>query len=136
MCSRHAGDTEPGSSYLYDRKNKKLSLQYVAREKLPRDSLSSMQPTRYKSSDDLEIPAYLTLPEDLSGKSLPTIIVPHGGPWARDFWGYNALAQFFANRGYAVLAANFCGSTSYGMKFLNAGNGEWGKKMQDDLFGA
>lgn len=127
------GDTEPGSTYLYDRKEKKLTLQYVIREKLPRASLSSMQPIRYKSSDGLEIPAYLTLPKGLNPKGLPTIIVPHGGPWARDFWGYNALAQFFSNRGYAVLAANFRGSTGYGKKFLNAGNGEWGKKMQDDL---
>ena len=127
------GDTEPGSTYLFDRKAKKLTLQYVIREKLPRASLSSMQPIRYKSSDGLEIPAYLTLPKGLNPKGLPTIIIPHGGPWARDFWGYNGLAQFFANRGYAVLAANFRGSTGYGKKFLNAGNGEWGKKMQDDL---
>ncbi len=54
------------------------------------------------------------------------MVVPHGGPWARDTWGYNALAQFFANRGYAVLMPNFRGSTGYGKKFLNAGNGEWG----------
>ena len=65
---------------IYDRKNKKMTLQYVARGKLPRESLSSMRPIRYKSSDGLEIPAYLTLPKGLSGKSLPTIIVPHGGP--------------------------------------------------------
>jgi dienelactone hydrolase len=67
------------------------------------------------------------------GRELPTVIVPHGGPWARDEWGYNALAQFFANRGYAVLMPNFRGSTGFGKKFLNAGNGEWGRKMQDDI---
>jgi acetyl esterase/lipase len=61
------------------------------------------------------------------------LLVPHGGPWVRDHWGYNGLAQFFANRGYAVLMPNFRGSTGYGKKFLNAGNGEWGTKMQDDL---
>jgi dienelactone hydrolase len=61
------------------------------------------------------------------------LLIPHGGPWARDNWGYNPLAQFFANRGYAVLMPNFRGSTGYGKKFLNAGNGEWGRKMQDDL---
>ena len=61
------------------------------------------------------------------------MVVPHGGPWARDDWGYNPLAQFFANRGYAVLMPNFRGSTGYGKKFLNAGNGEWGRKMQDDI---
>jgi dipeptidyl aminopeptidase/acylaminoacyl peptidase len=64
---------------------------------------------------------------------LPTLVVPHGGPWARDNWGYNPLAQFFANRGYAVLMPNFRGSTGYGKKYLNAGNGEWGRKMQDDV---
>ena len=61
------------------------------------------------------------------------MVVPHGGPWARDEWGYNPLAQFFANRGYAVLMPNFRGSTGFGKKFLNAGNGEWGRKMQDDI---
>lgn len=59
-------------------------------------------------------------------------MVPHGGPWARDSWSYNPLAQFLANRGYAVLMPNFRGSTGYGKRYLNAGNGEWGRKMQDD----
>jgi dienelactone hydrolase len=88
---------------------------------------------KYKSSDGLEIPAYLTLPKGVSSKGLPVLLIPHGGPWARDSWGYNPMAQFFANRGYAVLMPNFRGSTGYGKKFLNAGNGEWGRKMQDDL---
>jgi dipeptidyl aminopeptidase/acylaminoacyl peptidase len=128
-----SSDTEPGETYLWDRKAKKLDLQYRIREKLPRESLSSMQTIRYKSSDGLEIPAYLTLPKGLPAKGLPMLVVPHGGPWARDAWGYNPMAQFFANRGYAVLMPNFRGSTGYGKKFLNAGNGEWGRKMQDDI---
>ncbi len=111
----------------------KLTLQYKIREKLPREALSPMKAITYKSSDGLEIPAYLTLPKGLPAKNLPTIAIPHGGPWARDDWGYNGIAQFFANRGYAVLMPNFRGSTGYGKKFLNAGNGEWGKKMQDDI---
>lgn len=127
------GDTEPGETYLFDRKNRKLTLQYRIWEKLPRESLASMKPVRYKSSDGLEIPAYLTLPKGVPGKGLPAIVIPHGGPWARDQWGYNPIAQFFANRGYAVLMPNFRGSTGYGKKFLNAGNGEWGRKMQDDV---
>lgn len=126
-------DTEPGETYLWDRKAKKLDLQYRVREKLPREALASMRPIRYQSSDGLEIPAYLTLPKGLPAKGLPTLVIPHGGPWARDVWGYNPLAQFFANRGYAVLMPNFRGSTGFGKKFLNAGNGEWGKKMQDDI---
>lgn len=126
-------DTEPGETYFFDRKTKKLTLQYKVRENLPRTSLSTMQPIRYKSSDGLEIPAYLTLPKGLAAKKLAMIVVPHGGPWARDNWGYNGMAQFLANRGYAVLQPNFRGSTGFGKKFLNAGNGEWGKKMQDDI---
>jgi dipeptidyl aminopeptidase/acylaminoacyl peptidase len=127
------GDTEPGSVYLFDRTARKIDLQYRARERLTRTDLASMEPIRYKSSDGLEIPAYLTLPKGLPGKNLPLLVVPHGGPWARDNWGFNGLAQFWANRGYAVLMPNFRGSTGYGKKFLNAGNGEWGKKMQDDI---
>jgi dipeptidyl aminopeptidase/acylaminoacyl peptidase len=126
-------DTEPGETYLFERKTHKLTLQYKVRERLPRESLAHMKSIRYPSSDGLEIPAYLTLPKGISEKSPPTIIFPHGGPWARDFWGYNGYAQFFANRGYAVLSMNFRGSTGYGKKFLDAGNKEWGRKMQDDI---
>jgi len=127
------GDTEPGETYLFDRKTRDLVFQYKIREKLPRESLAPMQAVRYQSSDGLEIPAYLTLPKGVEAKSLPALIVVHGGPWARDEWGYNALAQFFANRGYAVFMPNFRGSTGYGKRFLNAGNAEWGVKMQDDI---
>jgi dipeptidyl aminopeptidase/acylaminoacyl peptidase len=126
-------DTEPGETYLFDRKGHKLALQYKIREKLPRADLAEMKPVHYKSSDGLEIPAYLTLPKGVPAKNLPTIIFPHGGPWGRDNWGYNGYAQFFANRGYAVLSMNFRGSTGYGKKFLDAGNQQWGRKMQDDV---
>lgn len=126
-------DTEPGETYLFDRKTHKLTLQFKVRERLPRESLAAMKAVHYKSSDGLEIPAYLTLPKGVAAKNLPAIIIPHGGPWARDSWGYNPLAQFFANRGYAVLMPNFRGSTGYGKKFLDAGNLEWGRKMQDDV---
>ncbi len=128
-----SSDVEPGSTYLFDRQSKKLTLQYRIREKLPRASLVPMKPVKYPSSDGLEIPAYLSLPMGLPPKNLPLIVFPHGGPWARDGWGYNPVAQFFANRGYAVLQPNFRGSTGYGKKFLDAGNKEWGQKMQDDL---
>ncbi|HKO99842.1 MAG TPA: alpha/beta fold hydrolase [Pyrinomonadaceae bacterium] len=126
-------DTEPGERYLFDRQSKKLTLQYIAREKLPRNALAPMKAVRYKSSDGLEIPAYLTLPKGVAAKNLPVVIVPHGGPWGRDSWGYNSFAQFLANRGYGVLMPNFRASTGYGKKFLDAGNKEWGQKMQDDV---
>ena len=92
-----------------------------------------MKAVRYKSSDGLEIPAYITLPKGVPAKNLAVVIFPHGGPWARDSWGYNPFAQFWANRGYAVLQPNFRGSTGYGKKFIDAGNKQWGDKMQDDI---
>lgn len=126
-------DVDPGTTYLFDRKTKKLTYQYKPRPKLPVDALATMKPIRYKSSDGLEIPAYLTLPKGVEPKNLPLVVMPHGGPWARDTWGYNSYVQFLANRGYAVLTPNFRSSTGYGKKFLNAGNNEWGQKMQDDI---
>jgi dipeptidyl aminopeptidase/acylaminoacyl peptidase len=126
-------DVDPGTVWVFDRKTKNLSTLYQVREKLDRTALSPMTPIRYKSSDGLEIPAYLTIPKGSSGKNLPLVVFPHGGPWARDSWGYNPFAQFFANRGYAVLMPNFRASTGFGKKFLDAGNNEWGQKMQDDL---
>jgi dipeptidyl aminopeptidase/acylaminoacyl peptidase len=126
-------DTDPGERYLFDRQTKKLTLQYRSREKLNRDYLAPMKPVRYKSSDGLEIPAYLTLPKGVEPKNLPVVIHPHGGPWFRDSWGYSTFAQFYANRGYAVLQPNFRGSTGYGKKFIDAGNKQWGDKMQDDI---
>lgn len=126
-------DTEPGERWLFDRSKKKLTFQYRVRENLSRDALSEMTPIRYKSSDGLEIPGYLTLPKGVPAKNLPAVVFPHGGPWGRDTWEYDGLSQFLANRGYAVLQPNFRASTGYGKKFLNAGNRQWGEKMQDDL---
>ncbi|MCS6874149.1 MAG: S9 family peptidase [Pyrinomonadaceae bacterium] len=126
-------DTEPGITALFDRKTKKVTPLYRIRERLPREALAPMKVIRYKSSDGLEIPAYLTLPKGVEPRKLPLVVVPHGGPWARDVWGYNSIAQFLANRGYAVLQPNFRGSTGYGKKFLNAGNKQWGDLMQDDI---
>jgi dipeptidyl aminopeptidase/acylaminoacyl peptidase len=128
-----SGDTEPGETHLFDRQTKQLTPQYRIREKLPREHLAPMKAIRYRSSDGLEIPAFLTLPKGVPPKGLPLIVVPHGGPWARDGWGYSSMPQFLANRGYAVLQPNFRGSTGYGKRFLNAGNNQWGDKMQDDV---
>src|SRR4029077_6961706 len=117
----------------FDRQRLASTPQSKNLRKPPRADLAQMKSATYKSSDGLEIPAYLTLPQGVPAKNLPTLIIPHGGPWGRDQWGYNPLAQFFANRGYAVLMPNFRGSTGYGRKVLDAGNHEWGRKMQDDL---
>jgi dipeptidyl aminopeptidase/acylaminoacyl peptidase len=130
----HAADaTHPGTAYLFDRQTKQLTQQYQVQPKLPVADLAPMTVVRYKSSDGLEIPAYLTLPKGVAAKNLPVIIFPHGGPWSRTVYGFSAYHQFLANRGYAVLSPNFRASTGYGKKFLNAGNNEWGQKMQDDL---
>jgi len=126
-------DVDPGTIWIFDRKTKNLSTLYTVREKLPRAALAEMKAVCYPSSDGLEIPGYLTLPKGVEAKNLPLVVVPHGGPWGRDGWGYHSLAQFLANRGYAVLQPNFRASTGYGKKFLDAGNGEWGDKMQDDI---
>ncbi len=128
-----SSDVDPGTVWLYDRKSKNLKTLYQIREKLDRKALSPMTAVKYKSSDGLEIPAYLTIPKGSSGKNLPVVMYIHGGPWGRDSWGYHSYAQFLANRGYAVLQPNFRASTGYGKKFLNAGNNEWGQKMQDDI---
>jgi dipeptidyl aminopeptidase/acylaminoacyl peptidase len=132
IVSAHS-DTEPGIVYVWNRGAKTLVQQYRVREDIPRDALAQRKPYHYKSSDGLDIPAYLTLPKGLPPKGLPLVVFPHGGPWARDSFGYDTNAQFLANRGYAVLQPNFRASTGFGKKFLNAGNGEWGRKMQDDI---
>lgn len=126
-------DIDPGKTYLYDRQTQKLTYQYTPRPAIPVEHMAKMQYITYKSSDGLEIPAYLTLPVGKDAKNLPLVVMPHGGPWARSGWGFNSYAQFLANRGYAVLDPNFRGSTGYGKKFTNAGNKEWGRKMQDDI---
>jgi dienelactone hydrolase len=128
-----SSDVDPGSVYRYDRASQTLSRLYRSRPDLPSEHLADMEAIRYEARDGLEIPAYLTLPKGVEAENLPLVVYVHGGPWARDTWGYDAYAQFFANRGYAVLQANFRGSTGYGKDFLNAGNKEWGEAMQNDL---
>ncbi|HEV7387721.1 MAG TPA: alpha/beta fold hydrolase [Gemmatimonadaceae bacterium] len=126
-------DREPGERWLFDRDSKKLTFLYRVFDKLPRESLAQQKPISYPSTDGLTIPAYLTLPVGVEAKNLPLVVYVHGGPWGRDNWGYSSIPQFLANRGYAVLQPNFRASTGYGKKFLNAGNNEWGQKMQDDI---
>ncbi len=126
-------DVKPSSVYIYDLESRNLTYQYTPRPGLPEEYMSDMIPIRYPSSDGLEIPAYLTLPKNMGDKNLPLVVVPHGGPWARDTWGFSTYSQFLANRGYAVLQPNFRGSTGFGKAFLDAGNNQWGDLMQDDI---
>lgn len=100
------------------------------------DEMNAMHPVCYTTRDGLQIEAYLTLPNGLTpdtAKQLPVVVNPHGGPWARDCWGYSSEVQFLSNRGYAVFQMNFRGSTGYGRHFLEASYKQWGLKMQDDI---
>ena len=131
---RTFSDKTTGSYYLYDRGTKELTLLANVTPWIQPEAMANMKPIQYKASDGLTIHGYLTLPagkEDT--KNLPVVINPHGGPWARDYWGYNPEVQFLANRGYAVLQMNFRGSVGYGKAFWTKGFKEWGKKMQDDI---
>ena len=135
--------TGPVKAYIYDRSANSLTEFYTARPDLVGAPLQKMHPVEIKSRDGLTLPSYLTLPAgtDPNGDGVPDAAVPmvllvHGGPWARDGYGYNSYHQWLANRGYAVLSVNFRGSTGFGKDFVNAGNLEWGKKMHDDLIDA
>lgn len=127
-------DVDPGATYLYDRRSGEAELLYRPRPDLPTEHLAEMQPVSYTARDGEEVPAYLTVPVGVEPRELPAIILPHGGPWARDRWGYDAMAQWLANRGYVVLQPNFRASAGYGKRWLNLGNREWGTgAMQHDL---
>lgn len=130
------GDKYAAEAWYFDAQTHELIHQYTPRPELKEveEYLAPMAPISYRSSDGLEIPGYLTIPVGMKAKNLPVVILVHGGPKGpRDSWGYNALVQFLANRGYAVLQPNFRASGGYGKKFLNAGDLQWGKLMQDDI---
>lgn len=126
-------DRLPGKYFLYDFATKETQEIANAYPWLNENDLANMKPISYKSRDGLTIHGYLTLPKGVEAKNLPVVVNPHGGPWARDGWGFNPEVQFLANRGYAVLQMNFRGSTGYGKSFWMASFKEWGKKMQDDV---
>ncbi len=129
-----ASDVIPDRIFLFDWQEMTVQKLYDLRPELADADLAPMEPIRYTARDGLEIPAYLTVPPGVEAKDLAVIVLPHGGPWSRDAWRFDPFAQFFANRGYAVLQPNFRGSTGYGKAFLNAGNKEWGTgAMQHDI---
>ncbi len=125
-------DDGPVSYYLYDRSTQTSPFLFSNQPKLEGLTLAGMEPISYSARDGLTIHGYLTLPPGV-GTPAPTVLLVHGGPWARDTWGYDAQAQWLANRGYAVLQVNFRGSTGYGKTFINAGNREWAAAMHEDL---
>ncbi|MDB5703526.1 MAG: peptidase [Sphingomonas bacterium] len=107
-------DVDPGRYYLFDKATRQLAELLPTRPLLAKTILAAVKPVSFPAADGTQIPGYLTLPPGSDGKNLPAIVMPHGGPGDRDEWGFDWLAQFFANRGYAVLQPNFRGSTGYG----------------------
>ena len=136
-------DNAPVKYYEYDRSNKKAKFLFNNQQALEQYKLAKMYPVVIKSRDNLDLVSYITFPADVKlndmlqpQQPLPLVLEVHGGPWARDYWGFDASSQWLANRGYAVLNVNYRGSTGFGKDFTNAGNMQWGKKMHDDLIDA
>jgi dipeptidyl aminopeptidase/acylaminoacyl peptidase len=130
-----SSDLAPVRYYLYDRAAKQAKFLFTDRPELEHCALTKMQPKFIPTRDELEMVCYLSVPEGVKA-AVPMVLLVHGGPWARDAWGYDAEVQWLANRGYAVLQVNFRASTGFGKSFTNAGDLEWGQKMHDDLLDA
>ncbi|MDN5698213.1 MAG: S9 family peptidase [Rubrobacter sp.] len=126
-------DDGPAAYFYYDREAKGGAHLFDSRSDLAEYTLANMEPISLAARDGLVLHGYLTLPPGAAPSELPTVLNVHGGPWARDMWGYDPEAQWLANRGYACLQINFRGSTGYGKEFVGAGDREWGAKMHDDL---
>jgi dipeptidyl aminopeptidase/acylaminoacyl peptidase len=133
MIVRTMSDRSLGSYYLYQRAGDRLTKLADRNPWLDERDLAPMKPISYTSRDGLTIHGYLTLPLGVAPRHLPVVVNPHGGPWARDQWGFNPEVQVLANRGYAVLQVNFRGSTGYGRKFFESSFKQWGRTMQDDV---
>jgi dipeptidyl aminopeptidase/acylaminoacyl peptidase len=126
-------DKSRGAYYYYDLNNDNLKKIADVSPWIIETNMADMHPIQYMSRDSLTIHGYLTLPKGREPKNLPVVINPHGGPWARDNWGFNPEVQFLANRGYAVLQMNFRGSTGYGKNFWLKSVKQWGRNMQNDI---
>ena len=130
---RTYSDRSLGAYYYYDQEKDKLEKIIEVSPWLQEEDLATMKPIKYQSRDGLTLHGYLTLPRELTSLPIPTVVLPHGGPWHRDEWGYHPEVQLLANRGYAVLQINFRSSTGYGRKFWEKGFKQWGQKMQNDI---
>jgi dipeptidyl aminopeptidase/acylaminoacyl peptidase len=130
---RTHSDRTLGAYYLYDKKTDKLQKIHEVSPWMAEGDMAVMKPIEFEARDGMKIQGYLTLPKGVEAKNLPVVINVHGGPWARDNWGFNPEVQFLANRGYAVLQINFRGSTGFGKKFWEASFKQWGLTMQNDI---
>jgi len=126
-------DSGPIPYFAYDRAGKRGSFLFEHRPALTQYTLAAMEPFSFTARDGLTIHGYATFPPGEARSGLPAVLNVHGGPWVRDAWGFNPEAQWMANRGYLCLQVNYRGSTGYGKAFVNAGDREWGARMQDDL---
>ncbi len=126
----------PVRYYRYERDTGELTYLFAHKPALNDFTLAPMEPFSFTSRDGLTVHGYVTYPVGVERRMLPAVLNVHGGPWARDSWGYNPEAQWLANRGYACVQVNFRGSTGYGKQFLNAGDREWGSAMHNDLLDA
>ncbi|MDA8669544.1 S9 family peptidase [Flavobacteriales bacterium] len=136
LILRTYSDKSLGAYYIYNSEDDKMEKIVAVSPWIDENEMSNQLPIAYQSRDGLKINGYLTLPKGYNmenAKNLPVVINPHGGPWARDSWGFNPEIQFLANRGYAVLQMNFRGSTGYGRKFFESSFKKWGREMQDDI---
>ena len=136
LILRTYSDKSLGAYYIYNSEDDKMKKIVDVSPWIDENEMSNQLPIAYQSRDGLKINGYLTLPKGYNmenAKNLPVVINPHGGPWARDSWGFNPEIQFLANRGYAVLQMNFRGSTGYGRKFFESSFKKWGREMQDDI---
>lgn len=133
-------DDGPIEYYAFDTDAKKAEFLFTNRTALEGLPLVDMEPVIIESRDGMNLVSYLSLPPNVEGdrpeEPLPMVLDVHGGPWARDSWGYNPAHQWYANRGYAALSVNFRGSTGFGKAFINAGDKQWGRTMHDDLIDA
>jgi dipeptidyl aminopeptidase/acylaminoacyl peptidase len=130
----HSGsDRSMGAYYLLDERKMELTKLFEISPWLDEDRMAPMSPVEYGSRDGMRIRGYLTVPRGAEPNGLPLVVHPHGGPWARDSWGFNPEVQFLASRGYAVLQMNFRGSVGFGREFMEASFGQWGLTMQDDV---
>jgi dipeptidyl aminopeptidase/acylaminoacyl peptidase len=126
-------DSGPVPYFAYDRQTGTSQFLFEHQPELSKYELAAMEPFSFQARDGLTIHGYLTFPPGAERSQLPTVLNVHGGPWARDRWGFIPEAQWLANRGYLSVQVNFRGSTGYGKAFTNAGDREWGARMQDDL---
>jgi dipeptidyl aminopeptidase/acylaminoacyl peptidase len=132
----YMNDDGPVRYYAYDRSSREATFLFEHQPSLADYQLAKMEPFSFTARDGLVVHGYLTFPPGAPRVGLPAVLNVHGGPWARDMWGFDAQAQWLANRGYLCVQVNFRGSTGYGKDFVNAGDREWGAKMHDDLIDA